>query len=276
MIDPNLLWTLTGAALLGSACGLLGTLAVLRGRALLGDALAHAALPGITTAFMVSGGQRDVLTLFAGALLGAGAGMLLIGWMTRRGVRADAALAISLSGLFALGLLQLSLIQHGGYGNASGLDRLLFGQAAAIMPADLIGLAILALVAVIGVMVLGRGLAAQAFDPTWARLAGLPVRRLELIAAMLLLTAVVLALHLVGVVLTAAMLMIPAATVRLRSRRMHGMWIGSTILGGAAALLGTWVSATEAAMPTGPWLVLSLGLVFFLAAGVRLLRGAPS
>src|SRR5262245_11653374 len=130
-------WSVTtnvmlGTALLGATAGAIGTFAVLRRRALVGDMLSHAALPGICIAFLIMG-RRDLIGLSIGALV---SGLIGIGVMTllQRWTRTkeDAAIGIVLSTFFGAGVVLLSIIQQQTTGNQGGLGSYIFGETAGI------------------------------------------------------------------------------------------------------------------------------------------------
>ncbi|MDD3610284.1 MAG: iron chelate uptake ABC transporter family permease subunit [Halothiobacillaceae bacterium] len=263
--DPNVLWVTLGMALLGASSGLIGTFAVLEKRALLGDVLAHAALPGVTMAFFLFH-TREPLVILLGA---AAAGLLawgLIDLLTRRArLRQDSALAIVLSLFFALGILQLTWLQRQPLANQAGLDKFLFGQAASLTDADLYLLGTVALGLILLTALLFDRLRLILFDRQHALALGVPVRRYELLLAAMLVCAVVIGLQLAGVVLMAALLLTPAATARLLSDRLRPMLFIAMTLGVLAGVTGANVSYLAPRMPTGPWMVVALSL-FFIAA----------
>ena len=131
--DPNTQWVLAGTTLLGVSSGVLGCFALLRRRSLVGDALAHAALPGVCVAFLATQ-TRSLGPLLIGALVAGLLGAYCIQTITRRTrIKEDAALGIVLSVFFAVGILLLTIIQHSGAGNQAGLDKYVFGQAASLV-----------------------------------------------------------------------------------------------------------------------------------------------
>src|SRR5690606_7025568 len=134
--DPNVVWVVCGSLILGASAGAIGCFAFLRKRALTGDALAHAALPGVTSAFLLFQ-SRDPLVILGGAIVSCIAGYLVIEYLVNRTkVKEDSAFAIVLSLFFAFGIFQLTYIQKSEFAGQSGLDKLLFGQAAALVGDD--------------------------------------------------------------------------------------------------------------------------------------------
>lgn len=204
----------TGALLLGVAAGVLGTFAVLRGRSLVGDALAHAALPGVCVAFLVTG-AKDPATLVAGAACAGIVGAFtMVGIERSTRIKPDTAIGVVLSVFFSLGIVLLTAIAAGDNANQAGLERYLFGQAAGLVEADVKLMAFLA-AGSLGLVVAGfRPLKTTLFDPAYAGATGLPVRALELAMTGFLVVAVVIGLRTVGAILMVAMLVTPAVAAR--------------------------------------------------------------
>ncbi|MCM2269253.1 MAG: metal ABC transporter permease, partial [Thermoanaerobaculia bacterium] len=245
---------------------------------LLGDALAHAALPGVCLAFLVSGSKAPLPILF-GALLSGLAGALLVIVLRRTTkLQEDAAIGIVLSVFFGFGIVLLTRIQKLPGGNQSGLDKFLFGQAATLLPADIARMSGLGLAALAVVLLLYKELKLLAFDRAFGESAGLPMRALEIVLTLLLVLVVVLGLQTVGVVLMIATLVTPAAAARQWTDRLGAMLAIAAAIGAGSAAVGALASATVARLPTGPAIVLvaSAALVVSLIAAPRrgLLRAA--
>lgn len=263
--DINLLWVLTGSILLGMSASVIGGFAFLRKRSLIGDALAHAALPGVMMAFLLFE-SRDPLVMFLGAVTSSFIGFFLIDWLPKNTkIKADAALAITLSFFFALGLMLLSYIQGLEVDNKSGLDKILFGQAAAMTQQDINLLAYVALFVLICVALFFQKFRLIAFSATYARTIGIAVNRYELLLALLIVMSVVVGLQLVGVVLMAAVLLTPIAAARFWSNQLSHILVISALLGGLSAIISTQISYLAPAMPTGPWMVVSLSALFIIS-----------
>jgi manganese/zinc/iron transport system permease protein len=263
--DMNVLWVLIGSILLGMSASVIGAFAFLRKRSLIGDALAHAALPGVMMAFLLFQ-TRDPLIMFLGAVTSSFIGFFLIDWLPKNTkIKPDAALAITLSFFFALGLMLLSFIQGMDVSNKSGLDKILFGQAAAMTQADIKLLAYVTITILITVALFFQKLRLIAFNRTYAKTIGMAVNFYELVLALLIVMSVVVGLQLVGVVLMAAVLLTPIAAARFWSNELNHILILSALLGAVSAIISTQVSYLAPAMPTGPWMVVSLSLLFILS-----------
>ncbi len=271
---------LIGTSLLGSVAGVLGSFAVLRRRALAGDLLSHAALPGLCLAFLILG-QRQ----FVGMLLGAFfTGLAAIGLLTLvcrwTRTKEDAAIGIVLSTFFGAGIVLSSVIQNRPAGGAkAGLESYIYGQAAGMILRDVYLIAAVSAVALLVVILLFKEFMVFSFDPGFARVQGWPALVLDVTMMGTLALVTVIGLPAVGVVLMAAMLIVPGATARFWTNRLGPMLVLSGILGGLTGTMGTLLSAgviarwlgfdplafgpSDAALPTGPLIVLS-GTTLFL------------
>jgi manganese/zinc/iron transport system permease protein len=247
---------LAGAALLGMVCGLLGAFAVLRRQSLLGDALAHATLPGVCLGFLVTGG-RELPVILAGALLTGGLAALALHIITTRTrLKTDAALGVVLSSFFALGIVLITVIQARGGAGSLGLMSFLFGQAAAIQPGDLGLIAGVAALSVVAVLAFWKEFKLITFDPAQARVQGLPVGVLQGALTLLFAMAIVVGLQLVGVVLMVALLVAPAVAARQWTGSLGAMVAVAAAVGAFSGAAGALVSATGRGLATGPVVVL--------------------
>lgn len=265
LADPNMQWIFLGCTLLGLSSGVIGCFSYLRKQSLMGDTLAHAALPGICIAFMLTGVKS--IGLF---LIGAGvAGIIAtfgIGYITRNSkLKQDAAMGIVLSGFFGLGIVLLTLIQHGDYGNQAGLDKFLFGQAASMIASDVITMTIVCVSLITVCCLLFKQFKIISFDPGFARGIGYPVAFLEQLLMLLIVVAVVAGIQAVGVVLVAALLITPAVSARYWTDRLGLMVILSGLFGAFSGAVGTWMSASVSNLPTGPVTVLAATLLFCIS-----------
>jgi manganese/zinc/iron transport system permease protein len=261
-----------GAAVLGIVSGTLGTYAVLRGQSLLGDAISHAALPGIALAFLLTG-TRSPITLALGAAAAGWLGALLVLLVTTRTrIPYDAALGIVLSVFFGIGMVLLTFVQRLPTGTQAGLDTFLFGQAATLLPRDVAVMSILGVLALAGTAALWKELKLLSFDREFGAALGLPMQRLDVILTTLIVVAIVVGLQTVGVVLMSAILIAPAAAARQWSDRLGRIVLLAAAFGAAAGVTGAVVSAATPRLPTGPTIILCAGaimLVSLLAAPRR-------
>lgn len=264
--DYTLRTVALGAAILGILSGALGSYAVLRRQSLLGDALAHATLPGVALAFLLTQ-TRSTPVLMTGAAISAGAGAwLILAVVGRTRIKQDAALAITLSVFFGAGTVVLTYLAAAGTAGQSGIDRFVFGQAATMVASDVRAMAIVAALALAVTWLLAKELRLVAFDPGFARSLGYPVRRLDLLHTGLLVVAIVAGIQTVGVVLMAAMLVTPAAAARQWTQRLATMVVLAAAFGGASGVSGALLSAGAPDLPTGPVIVLIATAIFVVSA----------
>jgi manganese/zinc/iron transport system permease protein len=249
-----------GAALLGGAAGVAGSFAVLRRRSLVGDMLAHASLPGVCLAFAITG-SRNLLGLSLGALA---SGLVAIGLMTVvvrwTRTKEDAAIGIMLSGFFGLGIVLLSLVTRSASGgNSSGLNSYLFGEPGNMLDSDLVVLVVVAAIVLAIVVLLFKEFKLVSFDAEFAQSQGWPTLWLDLgmMAAVAMVTIV--GLPIVGVILMAAMIILPAATARMWTNRLHILLMFAAAIGAATGAVGVRLSA---GLPTGPTIVLTGAAIF--------------
>jgi manganese/zinc/iron transport system permease protein len=268
-----------GAALLGLAAGATGTFLVLRKRALVADAMAHATLPGVALAFLLMvalGGEGRALSgLLAGSALTALLGLLAVDALaTRTRLPEDAAIGAVLSVFFGAGLVLLTVIQTLSAGQQAGLEGFLLGSTAGMLRADALTVAAGGLVAGAVTFALRRPMTTVAFDEGFAAASGLNVARLDRIAMLLALFVTVAGLRIVGLVLVVALLIIPAVTARVWTDRVSRLLLIAAALGAAAGWIGTALSAAAPGLPAGPLVVLVATAAFALSLLFAPRRGA--
>ncbi len=267
LIDPVLepfrygfmLRALVVSVLVGIMCPLLGSYVVTRGLSFMGDALAHAVLPGMVAGHVV--GMNPLIATVPAAAVVA----FLIGYVSRRtGISEDASIGILFAGLFALGLALLTIAE----GLPVNLEDLLLGQVLGVSATDLVitgGLAALVLAVLYG---FHKELVFASFDPSGATVAGLPTGRLDYLLLLLLALVIVIALQAVGIVLVMAMLVTPAATAHLIVRRFVSVMALGAALGATAATAGLYLSF-YLDIPSGPAMTLVAVSVFMVVATLR-------
>ncbi|MCS6994025.1 MAG: metal ABC transporter permease [Anaerolineales bacterium] len=224
---------LAAAVMVGILCAVMGTYVVLRGMAFLGDALAHAILPGVAVAYLLGG------NLLLGALAAAVIVALLIGMFSRQGVvKEDTAIGILFAAALALGVALISSIRT----YAVDLSHILFGNVLGVSPADLWLTSALGAGILLTVFLLYRPFLVISFDPVLAATLRLPTELLRNLMLVLLSVTVVISLQTVGIGLVAAMLVTPAATAYLLARRLLPMMLLSAVIGAFSALVGLYLS----------------------------------
>jgi ABC-type Mn2+/Zn2+ transport system permease subunit/Mn-dependent DtxR family transcriptional regulator len=260
--DPSVRYAVMGAVLMGVCCGVLGGFVVVRRMALVGDTLSHAVLPGVALGFLWNL-SKDPVAIFVGATVAG-----LLGTATVRALTAttrikdDAALGLVLASFFAVGACLVTMIQRLPSGNKSGVDKFLFGQAAAIAYDDVVLMAVVTTLVLGLVTVFYKQLLVVSFDPGFARASGLPVAWVERGLMLLLAFGVVSALQAVGAVLVSAMLITPAAAAYLLTDRLHRLLLLAAVFGVVAGVLGAFLSFMGHNLPTGPFMVIAASVVF--------------
>ncbi len=269
LLDPSVRPVAVGTALLGAITGAVGTFAVVRRQSLVGDAVSHAALPGVAIAFLV--GVREPALLAVGAGLAGWVAMATVGGITRRTrIPFDAALAGALAVFFGFGLLLMTYIRKWVPGAANhGLERYLFGQAAILRESDSWAVAGFGGVAVGTLVVFWKELKVVAFDPDFAASLGLPSVWLDLLLTTLVVVGVVIGLQAVGVVLMSALVVAPAVAARQWADRLGVVTCLAAGIGAVSGVGGTLLSHILSergrAIPTGPTIVL-VGTAFVVVS----------
>jgi manganese/zinc/iron transport system permease protein len=265
LFDYTLRTVALGSAVLGLISGVLGAFAVLRQQSLLGDAISHAALPGVALAFLLTSSKAP-LVLVLGAAAAGWLGTLTVLLVIRHTrIKEDAALGIVLSVFFGFGMLLLTFLQKRPDARQAGLDRFLFGQAATLIQRDVVTMALLGAVALAVVLVLWKEFKLLSFDPDFALSLGFPSGRLSVLLTSLIVVAIVVGLQTVGVVLMSAMLVAPAAAARQWTERLHVMVLLSGAFGALVGLLGAVTSSFVQRLPTGPTIVLYMSAIVLLS-----------
>ena len=250
-----------GSGILGAVAGTLGSFAFLRRQSLLGDAVSHAALPGIAIAFLLTGSRAPLVIMLGAAFAGWIGTIAVRSVVNRSRVPFDSALGIVLAVFFGVGLILLTYIQKMPNAAQAGLDSYLFGQAAALLRRDVAAMAVLGGVAIVLVLALWKEFKVLSFDSAFGASLGLPMGRIDVLLTSLLVVAIVIGLQTVGVVLMSAMIVAPAAAARQWTQRLGSMVMVSAAIGVASGVLGAVTSAIVPRLPTGPTIVLLLSAV---------------
>ena len=262
-LSYNTLVVLAGTSLLGAVSGLVGSFAVLRRRSLTGDALAHASLPGLCLAFLIVGG-RSLPAMLLGAFISGILGVACISGLRRwTRIKEDAAIGIVLSVFFGFGIVLSVVIQNQTTGGSkAGLNSYILGYTAGMLLQDVYLIAALAGLCLAVIVALYKEFKLTAFDAGFGRALGHPTLALDLLLMTLIAVAVVIALPAVGVVLSAALLIIPGAAARFWTDRLVRMLVIAVVIGCLIGIIGTLLTAA-CNLPAGPTLVL-VGTGLFL------------
>jgi manganese/iron transport system permease protein len=259
---PFMQRALVGGVLVATVCAVIGPYVVLRGLAFIGDALAHAAFPGVVLAYLWQA------NLYLGAGIFTLATAVGIGAVSRRaGTSHDTAIGILFSGAFALGVLLMSTIQ----GYTADLFSFLFGNILGVSPTDLLLMGGLAALVIAAVAVVYKELLLATFDPVVAEAMGYPVQGLNYLLLALIAVTIVVSIQAVGVVLVVALLVTPSATATLLSRRFFGIMLLGVVLAVTAVVAGLYLSF-YLDVASGAAIVLVSTCLFFAVLFARQLR----
>jgi ABC-type Mn2+/Zn2+ transport system permease subunit len=224
---------LIASMLVGLVCAVIGTYMVLRGLAFMGDALSHAAFPGVVAAYLLQA------PFYLGATIAAVGTALAIGWISRRGrLRGDTTIGVLFAGMFAFGIFLFSTIPN----YVGDLFGFLFGQVLGISTSDLVALVILSVIVLAVIGALWKELLYSTFDPLAAGASGLPVAALEYLFLGLIALTIVISLQAVGIILVVAMLVTPAATAQLLVDRFSRLMATAIAIGTIAPIAGLYLS----------------------------------
>jgi ABC-type Mn2+/Zn2+ transport system permease subunit len=245
---------LLAATLVGVTCAVIGVYVVLRRMAFIGDALAHTVLPGLVIAYL------NQWNLVGGATVAGLATALLIGWLSQRQeVREDTAIGIVFTGMFALGILLMSTVR-----SFRDFSHILFGNILGVTTQDLRFITAVAVVVLLLLALFHKELELTSVDPAYATAIGVPVDGLRYLLLALLALTVVSAIQAVGVVLTSALLITPAATASLLTQRLRPMMIVATLIAIGSSVVGLYASY-YASVSSGAAIVLVCTLAFVVA-----------
>jgi manganese/iron transport system permease protein len=250
---------LLGLSLVAALCGVIGVYVVLRGLSYIGDAMAHAVFPGIVGAFLLK------TNTLVGGLLAAILTSFGIGFVTQRsGLKQDSAIGIIFVGMFAFGVVLLSSVKT----YAVDLSRILTGDPLGISSADIALTFGLGVVVGLVLLAVNKELLLVAFDPTEARVIGLPVNHLNNLLLVLIACTVVLAIQMVGTILVVSLLVTSASTARLLSSRVSSMMLLGAGIGVFSGVVGLYASY-HLSIPPGATVVLANTFLFLLVLLLR-------
>lgn len=249
---------LIASVMVGIVCAVMGTYVVLRGMAFFGDALAHAILPGIAVGYLAGNGARE--PLFWWAMVSAILSSLGIGAISRNTkIKEDTAIGIIFAGTFALGVALISTVRS----FSVDLAHFLFGDVLGVRNADLWLMFIFGGFVLLAIIVFYKEFLVLSFDPILATTLRLPVRLLEFLLLVLIAVTIVVSLQTVGVALMVAMLVTPAATAYLLTRRLPVMMAIAAVIAAISGLVGLYFSY-YLSIASGAAIVLTCTAVFGL------------
>ncbi|WP_299315426.1 metal ABC transporter permease [uncultured Aquimarina sp.] len=254
-----------GTAVLGAICGMLGSFAVLRKQSLLGDAISHAALPGIAITFLIIGAKNSNAFLLGAMISGLIGSFWIRGIIRKTHLKSDTALGLILSLFFGFGMLLLTYIQKLPNANQAGLENYLFGQAATLLESDVWMMSLVTGICLIVLLLFWKELKISLFDADYTKTLGFNIKFLDILITTFIVIAIVLGLQTVGVVLMSAMILAPAAAARQWTNSLSIMVLLAAIFGAFSGVIGTAISASHNNLSTGPVIVL-VAAVFVLVS----------
>lgn len=254
-----------GTGLLGATSGILGSFAVLKNQSLLGDAISHAALPGIVLAYLVTG-EKTSFVLLSGAIVCGILGSYFVNDIVKNSrLKTDTALGIILSVFFGIGMMLLTYTQSLEDANQAGLDKYLFGQASTLMQKDVLLMLGFLLPSLLIVFALWKEIKVFLFDAEYAKTLDIPIHKINLLVTLLIVIIIVMGLQTVGVVLMSSLLLAPAAAARQWTNSLSKMLMIAAAIGAFSGIFGSYVSATTANLPTGPVVVIVVSVIVFIS-----------
>ncbi len=276
--DYNTRLVVLATMVLGTASGIVGSFTLLRKRALLGDALSHATLPGIGLAFLLAPllhvDGKSLPVLMVGAAISGSVGMLSI-LLIRKStkLKEDAALGIVLSVFFGGGLALLGIAQQVPEGHAAGLESFIYGKTASIIAEDAWWILIAGAASVLLLFCLYKELRMLCFDDSYARSRGYRTGLLDFVLMATVVWVTIVGLQAVGLILMIALLVIPAAAARFWTRRMGSMTVWAAVFGAFSCMLGAMISAVAPRLPSGATIVTTSSLLFAVSMVIGRERG---
>ena len=244
------------SVLVGVMCPVLGAYVITRGRAFMGDALAHSVLPGMVVAFLLG-----ISPFYAAVPTGILVALSMGSVARRTGVSEDTSIGIIFAGMFALGLVMLSSADNINV----NIEDLLLGQVLGVSQTDVYVSLVLASVVLVGLYAFHRQLIYTTFDPVGAKVIGIKTGLVEYVLLALLALVIVIGIQAAGIVLVMAMLITPAATAYLLVKRFVEVMTIGALIGAISAVVGLYLSF-HVDLPSGPAMALVATAAFAVAA----------
>lgn len=265
IFDYTLLMVILGTTLLGMTAGALSSFAFLRKQSLLGDAISHAALPGIVLACLVTHQKHPYILMTGAGIAGAiGTGFiyLVLGHTT---IKSDTILGVVLSVFFGCGLVLISLLKKYPHLQAGSMQKFLFGNASSFTTQELYIVATMSALVLLCIVLLWKEFKILSFDRAFAHNAGFATNKIHVALTSLLVVTIIIGLQTVGVILMSTMLIAPGAAARQWTNRLEQMVVLSACFGAIACVAGSCVSSMFAHVPTGPTIVIFLSIIVFIS-----------
>lgn len=262
-----------GSALLGIIAGVLGSFAVIRKESLLGDAVSHAALPGIAIAFLLTQTKKTEVLLLGALISGLIATLLILAIDKYSRIKFDSALALVLSVFFGGGIVLLTYIQKLPNANQAGLENFIFGQASTLLKRDVGVMVVLGIILIFLVILFWKEFKIVSFDEEYAESLGFYTRKITILLFAMIVTAIIIGLQTVGVILMSAMLTAPAVAARQWTDKLSIMVVLSAFFGGISGVIGTIMSSAVSKLPTGPMIVIVISGIVIISLAFAPNRG---
>ncbi|HCZ5796283.1 TPA: metal ABC transporter permease [Staphylococcus aureus] len=239
--------------IVGIVCGTVGSLIVLRGLSLMGDAMSHAVLPGVALSFLFG------IPMFVGALITGMIASIFIGYITSSSkTKPDAAIGISFTAFLASGIIIISLIN-----TTTDLYHILFGSLLAITNSAFLTTIVIGSIVLILIIIFYRPLMISTFDPTFSRMSGLNTTLLHYFVMLLLSLVTVASIQTVGIILVVALLITPASTAFLISKKLYSMMIIASLISVISSIVGLYYSYIYN-IPSGATIVLCTFVIYII------------
>ncbi|HGZ6856576.1 TPA: metal ABC transporter permease [Staphylococcus aureus] len=239
--------------IVGIVCGTVGSLIVLRGLSLMGDAMSHAVLPGVALSFLFG------IPMFVGALITGMIASIFIGYITSSSkTKPDAAIGISFTAFLASGIIIISLIN-----TTTDLYHILFGNLLAITDSAFLTTIVIGSIVLILIIIFYRPLMISTFDPTFSRMSGLNTTLLHYFVMLLLSLVTVASIQTVGIILVVALLITPASTAFLISKKLYSMMIIASLISVISSIVGLYYSYIYN-IPSGATIVLCTFVIYII------------
>jgi manganese/zinc/iron transport system permease protein len=269
LADPTIQRMFLGTIVIGVTASAVGVFAFLRKKALVGDAISHAILPGVAVAYIATE-TRETWVLMLGAVIAGWLATQFMDTLSRTTkLKSDAVVAIVLSIFFAIGLVLISWIQGTGKDAQAGLSDFLFGKIAAISTQDIYSFAVLAVCLLFLLFWKYKTFYFLAFNAEYLKVRGFSIRWNDMLISTASILAIAMGIQAVGVVLMSALLIIPVAGARMLTFRILPLMAISVVFGVIGAVGGAFSSTLAPNMPTGPWIIVVL---FFIVIVCFLMR----
>lgn len=256
---------LLGTTLVGITSGIVGCFIILQRQSLLGDALAHATLPGIATMFLYTNSKSPSL-LFLGATISAVLGAYCIEFINKKTtLKEETSLGIILSTSFGIGTILLSIIQAYPNANKAGINKFLLGNAATLLFDDLLIIGVITLLVIISTIACWKEFKLFIFNKEFANSIGMQTKTIKIILMMLIITTIIIGLQAVGAVLISSLLIAPATAASQWTKSLHLLILLSIAFSCLATITGTLISCSASHLPTGPIIIIIATSCTFLS-----------